>query len=205
MATRSSRNGRGSSNSSRRGSRKAPNIDDYSVVDPKKIPDGPDVLVDVPVVKVDKIDLEVDDLRAQVAVRAEVQKLVQISVGADVHLGRVHLQIEGVEAQALLKARFDNVSAILQRVLISLDRNPELLQSVGRAVEDVGEGAGKTLKGTGEAVEDVGEDAGGATRQIGQGTSKAAGELGQDAGQAAKGVGTGARQATGQLAGGGKG
>lgn len=205
MATRSSRNGRGSSNSSRRGSRKAPNIDDYSVVDPKKIPDGPDVLVDVPVVKVDKIDLEVDDLRAQVAVRAEVQKLVQISVGADVHLGRVHLQIEGVEAQALLKARLDNVSAILQRVLISLDRNPELLQSVGRAVEDVGEGAGKTLKGTGEAVEDVGEGAGGATRQIGQGTSKAAGELGQGAGQAAKGVGTGARQATGQLAGGGKG
>ncbi len=45
-------------------------FDDYSIVDPKKIPEGPDVLLDVPVVKVDEIDLEVEDLHAQVAVLA---------------------------------------------------------------------------------------------------------------------------------------
>ena len=186
MAERKSKsrsNGRGSSD-----------YDDYAIVDPKKIEDGPDVLVDVPVVKVDEIDLEVEDLRAQVAVLAEVQQLVQISVGADVRLGEVKLNIQGVEAQALLKARLNNVSAILQRVLLSLDRNPELLQSVGRAVEDVGSGAGKAVGKTGEAAEEIGEGAGQATKQIGQG-----------AGKAAQGVGKGAKQGTSQLAQGGKG
>ncbi len=105
------------------------------MTDPKKIGDGPDVLIDVPVVKVDEIDFELEDLQAQVAVMASVRKMVQISVGADVRLGKVQLKIEGVEAQALLKARLNNVGAILDRVALTLDRNPELLESVGRAVE----------------------------------------------------------------------
>jgi hypothetical protein len=168
--------------------------DDYSIVDPADIPDGPDVLVDVPVVKVDKIDIEVDDLRAQVAVRAEVRELVQLNVGAQARLGTVELQIEGVEAQALLKARLDNVSAILGRVLMSLDRNPELLESVGHAVEEVGGGTQKLLSGSGEAVEDVGQGAGQALPQVGQGANQALGAVGQGGNQALGGLGQGAAQ-----------
>jgi hypothetical protein len=198
--SKSGSNGRRSKSGSRNGSRAAPDVPDYSVTDPKKIPDGPDVLVDVPTVKVDEIELEVDDLRAQVAVVAEVQQLVQLSVGVDAQLGKVDLKIEGVEAQALLKARLHNVSAILERVLMSLDRNPELLSSVGRAVQDVGSGAGRTLKGAGEAVEDVEEGAGQATRQIGQGAGQGVQDIGQGTGRAAKGAGKGVKQAGGQLA-----
>src|SRR5215210_304990 len=147
-----SRNGRRSSS----GSRSKRDFPDYSIVDPGDIPDGPDLLVDVPVVKVDEINLEVDDLRAQVAVLAEVRKILRLSVGADARLGKVELNIQGVEAQVLLKARLDSVNAILARVLLTLDRNPELLESVGRAVEDVGGGTRELLSDTGEAVEDVG-------------------------------------------------
>jgi hypothetical protein len=95
-------NGRRSSgNSSKKGSRaKREQFEDYSIIDPKDIPDGPDVLVDVPVVTVDEISLEVEDLHAQVAVMAELRKLVHLSVGADARLGKVELKIEGVEAQA---------------------------------------------------------------------------------------------------------
>ncbi len=164
-------------------------------MDPRKIPEGPDVLIDVPVVKVDLIDFELDDLRAQIAVMAQVKDMVQLSVGADVRLGKVELKIEGVEAQALLKARLNNVSAILERVALTLDRNPELLESVGKAVQDVGGGAGKTLEGAGEAVEDVGEGAGGAVQDIGQGAGQGVGQLGQGAGQAVGQVGQGAGQA----------
>ena len=128
-----------------------PKVDDYSIADPSEIPDGADVLVDVPVVKVDEIDLKVEDLHAQVAVMAEVRELVQLSVGADARIGKVELKIEGVEAQALLKARLDNVSSILERVLTSLDRNPELLESIGQAVEEVSGGAGKVLEGIGRS------------------------------------------------------
>jgi hypothetical protein len=168
-------------------------------VDPKNIPDGPDVLIDVPVVKIDLIDFELDDLRAQIAVRAEVKDMVQLSVGADVSLGKVELKIEGVEAQALLKARLHNVSAILERVALTLDRNPELLQSVGKAVEEVGGGANKTLEGAGKAVEDVGEGAEGAVQDVGQGAGQGVGQIGQGAGQAVGQVGQGAGQAVGDI------
>ena len=175
--------------------------DDYSIVDPKDIPEGPDVLLDVPVVKVDGVEVEVDDLRAQVAVLAEGRDILQLNVGADARLGKVELKIEGVEAQALLKARLDNVTKILGRVLTTLDRNPEVLESVGRAVEDVGSGTGQTLEGAGEAVEDVGHGAKGAVQDVGQGTGQAVGQIGPGAGPGVAGVGGGVRQATGQLAG----
>ena len=90
-----SKNGRSSSSSNGSSSRKRSKqeFDDYSVIDPSEIPEGPDVLIDVPVVKVDKIEVEVDDLRAQVAVMAEVKDLVELSVGAEARLGKVELQI----------------------------------------------------------------------------------------------------------------
>src|SRR3954451_3820523 len=201
----SSRSRNGSRKSNRNGSgrrsrtRRKQEYDDYSIVDPKDIPDAPDVLIDVPVVKVDEIDLEVEDVRARVAVTAEVRDLVQLSVGADARLGKVELKIEGVEAQALLKVRLDNVSATLARVLTTLDRNPELLESVGHAVEEVGGGARNTLAGAGEAVEDVGEGAQGAVQDVGQGAGKAAGEIGEGASQGVGQLGEGAGHATGEV------
>src|ERR1044072_4402941 len=204
--------GRSSSNGKRKSrSRSQHEFPDYSIVDPHELPDGPDVLLDVPVVKVDEIDIEVADLRAQVAVMAEVRDLVEISVGAGASLGKVELKIEGVEAQALLKARLDNVSLILERVLTSLDRNPELLEGIGHAAEEAGKGAGHLVGESGEAVEDVGEGAQGAARDVGQGAGQAVGQIGEGAGQAVgqvgeganqavRGVGQGARQATEGLA-----
>ncbi|MYW43568.1 hypothetical protein GT346_09540, partial [Streptomyces sp. SID161] len=85
---------------------------------------APDVYLDVPVLKVDEIDLDVEDLRAHVSLQAEVLDLLKLNVGADVSLGRVHLGISGVEAQAQLKVRLDNVALIIDRVLTTLDRNP---------------------------------------------------------------------------------
>jgi hypothetical protein len=177
---------------------------DYSVLDPRDVPQGPDVLLDVPTVKVDEIDIEVDELRAQVAVMAEVRDLVQLSVGVDAQLGRVELKLDGVEAQALLTARLDNVGRILERVLLSLDRNPELLQSVGKAVEDVGRGGGKLLGEAGKAAEDVGEGAEGAVQDVGRGAGRGVQQVGQGAQRGVAGAGQGARQATAALAQGGR-
>ena len=157
----------------------------------KDIEDGPDVLLDVPVVKVDEINLEVDDLRAHVSVMAEVRGLVELNVGVDARLGKVELNIQGVEAQALVKARLDNVSAILDRVLLSLDRNPELLESVGKTLESVGSGTGELMAGTGEAVGNVGEGTGQAVRQVGSGAGQGVGEIGEGAGEGVAKLGKG--------------
>jgi len=171
----------------------------YSVVDPKRIPDGPDVLLDVPVAKVDEIDIEVDELRAQVAVMASVQKLLNLSVGADARLGQVELKIEGVEAQALLTARLKNVHAILDRVALSLDRNPQLLAAIGRSVEEVGAGAGEMLADTGEGVEEVGAGAGSAVEDVGKGAGEAVGNVGRGARRGVGGIGRGAGEAVGSV------
>jgi hypothetical protein len=179
----------------------------------------PDVLIDVPVVKVDSIHLELDDLAAHVALKAKILELVNLNVGVDAQLGKVSLDIKGVEAQALLKVRLDHVTAIVDRVLTTVDRNPELVESIGKAVADVGEGAGHTLGESGEAVEDIGEGtedalgqigqgAGQAVEGVGQGTGQAAGNLDQvvsNAGQAVGQAGQGAGQAAGALGGGGGG
>jgi hypothetical protein len=175
VLARQSGNGR---SQNRRKKRSKEEFEDYSIVDPSEIEDGPDVLIDVPAVKVDEIEVEVEDLQAQVALMAQVGDLVKLGVGAEVRLGKVELQIKGVEAQALLKARLHNVSGILERVLTTLDRNPELVESIGRSVEEVGSGAGHMIGETGEAVEETGEGAGEAVEGLGQGV----GQLGSGGG-----------------------
>jgi pyruvate/2-oxoglutarate dehydrogenase complex dihydrolipoamide acyltransferase (E2) component len=172
----------------------------YAETDPWELDDDlPDVLLDVPVLKVDSLHFELDNLDAHVALNAYVLDLVKLKVGVDVHLGRVALDIKGVEAQALVKVRLDHVAAVVDRVMTTLDRNPELLESIGAAVEDVGAGGGDMLGESGEAVEDVGEGAEQALEHIGQGAGEGVGEVGRGAGKAVSGVGEGAGQAVGDI------
>ena len=79
---------------------------DYTLLHPGSISDTdePDVLVDIPVANVDEIHFELDDLEARISLHAEVLDLVKLSVGVHVELGKVELDIKGVQAQALLRA-----------------------------------------------------------------------------------------------------
>lgn len=165
----------------------------------------PDVLLDVPVLKVDSIHLELDDLDAHVALMAKILELVSLNVGVDARLGKVRLDIKGVEAQALLKVRLDHVAAIVDRVLTTVDRNPELVESIGRAVRSTGAGAGQTLGSAGRATERVGEGAEGALGELGQGAGEAVEGVGAGAGEAAANIDQVVQQAghaAGELAGG---
>ena len=155
----------------------------------------PDVLLSVPVVKVDRIHLELDNLDAQVALKAQVLDLLELTVGVDAHLGKLRIDIEGVEAQALVKVRLDRVAAIVDRILTVIDRNPELVENLSAAVEHVGSGAGETLEGTGEGLEQIGEGAGETVGEVGEGAGKAVEGVGEGAGQAVEGIGEGAGQA----------
>jgi e3 binding domain len=190
--------------------------EDYTVIDPGEISDTdePDVIVDIPVVKVDELHFELDDLVARISLHAEVLDLVKLSVGVHAELGKVELNIKGVEAQALLRARLDHVTAIIDRVLTTLDRNPEVLQNIAKALQPVTEGAGKAVgevgegankavgqigEGAGSAVEDVGEGAGGAVEDVGKGASSAVEDVGEGAGGAVQDVGGGAGKAVGEV------
>jgi hypothetical protein len=189
------------SGNSKSGNSKLP---DYSVTDPEDIEEAVDVYVNAPVVKVDEIKFELDDLRAHLAVLAEAGHFVQISAGVGVRLGKVELEIQGVETQALLETRLENVTKILERVVTSLERNPELLKSVGDALGDVGEGAHGLLTDTGDAVRSAGKGAGSAVQDVGEGAGQGLAGIGQGAQQGVEGVGQGAQQGVGDLGQGGQ-
>jgi hypothetical protein len=133
---------------------------------PRELParrDDPDVLLDVPSLKIDEIELEVEDLRARVALEARVLDLLRLNVGADVSLARVDLDIKGVDAAAYLKVRLDGVTEIVARVLDTVDRNPQIIENLTRSL-------------------------GGTLEELGSGTSRAVGQLGEGAAAAVNGV-----------------
>ena len=99
-------------------------------------PDGqePDVLLDVSDLEVDKITLEVEDLRAHVSILVELANLLNLSVGVDARLDQVKLEIEGVEADVLLKVRLKHIRAILEKALDTIGEHPEILRILARSI-----------------------------------------------------------------------
>lgn len=146
----------------------------------------PDVLLHVPTLKVDEISVEVDELEARVALHAEVANLVKLDVGADVEIGRVKIEIKGVEAAALLKVRLEEVYKILERTLTTIDNNPQLLESL---LKPVGEAVGQVGKGVGEAVPELGRGVSQTLPEVGKGVRETLPEVGKGVGEVGKGVG----------------
>src|SRR5215217_5769451 len=88
----------------------------------------PDLQLDVPALSVEEIELEVEDLQVHLSIHAELADLVKINIGLDAELGEAKLGIKGVEVQAQLKARLDNVRAIFSEVLASLQHSPQFFR-----------------------------------------------------------------------------
>lgn len=112
--------------------------------------DNPDVLLDIPNVSVDTLVIEVDYLKANLALDARVANLVTLTAGVDVGIERVNIRIKGVQATALLVVRLDNVRAIIEKTLQTLDNNPQLvtqlLNTVDNTVNTVGNVANTALQ-----------------------------------------------------------
>jgi hypothetical protein len=159
----------------------------------------PDVVLDVKNLSVGLIEFVLQDLRAHVALDAEVASLVRLKVGADASLGEVRLTIKDVHAAVTLQVKLGKVYAILARALTTIDRNPQMLESllkpVGEAVGEVGRGAGEMLppvgKGLGQVLPSIGEGVGQMLPPMGQGLGTAAGEVGKGVGQTLPTVGSG--------------
>ena len=94
-----------------------------------------DVILEIPELSVDSIGLTVSDVRAHVALDANAMNLVQVTAGVDVGIKKVQLGIVGVMAEAYLYVDLDNVAKIVNRVVQTLDRNPQILIQVLKTVD----------------------------------------------------------------------
>ena len=104
--------------------------------------DQPDVLLDIPNLSVGELNIEVANLQANIALDARLANLLKLTAGADVRIDQVKIQLKDVHATATLVVRLDNVRAIIERTLQTLDNNPQivggLLNTVNTTVGTVG-------------------------------------------------------------------
>lgn len=90
----------------------------------------PDVLLNVPTLSVGKIELDVDDLKANINLNAQVAGLVSINAGVAVSVQKVNITIADVDANLELIVRLGHLVDIVNRTFTSLDLNPLLISTL---------------------------------------------------------------------------
>jgi hypothetical protein len=97
----------------------------------------PDVYLNVPEPHVGRIELDVDRLRADINLNANVAQLVQINAGVAVSVEKVNITIADVDAQLELVVRLGHLVDIVNRVFESLDLNPLLVTAINNVTSIV--------------------------------------------------------------------
>jgi hypothetical protein len=95
------------------------------------------VLLNVPQLSVGRIELDVDNLSADINLNANVANLVKINAGVAVSITKVNITISDVDAQLELIVRLGHLVDIVQRVFQSLDLNPLLITLLNDVTEVV--------------------------------------------------------------------
>jgi hypothetical protein len=111
--------------------------------------DQPDVLLDIPNLSIDEITVDVQNVQVDISLDARLANLLKLTAGAHASIEQVKISIKGVQATATLVVRLDNVRAIIERTLQTLDNNPQivtqLLSTVDNTVNTVGGVANNTV------------------------------------------------------------
>jgi hypothetical protein len=98
------------------------------------------VYLNVPQLSVGRIELDVENLKADINLNAAVAGLVSINAGVAISIQKVNLTITDVAAELELIVRLGNLVQIVERVFNSLDLNPlliSLLNDVTGIIEGV--------------------------------------------------------------------
>ena len=149
------------SSSERGGERRASEQEyDGRVVDHEGQPvsEDPDVTLDVPSLEVEELNLDVENLRHRTSMQAELADMVKLNIGVETILDGAKLEAKGVNAQTFLKAKLDNVRAILSQTLDTIDNNPQILQDVARIAEETAGTGERALEGAAGVIGDAPEE-----------------------------------------------
>jgi hypothetical protein len=92
-----------------------------------------DIVLDVPRLCIEHLELRVDSLRARVSLEADIADMVRVTAGAGVTLGQVDLRLSRVRATALLAVDLSYVVRVVDETMSYLEAHPEIL---ARVLED---------------------------------------------------------------------
>ena len=95
----------------------------------------PDVFLNASVY-VGIISIEVDNITAKVNLDAQVLQLLHFSAGVDASIDKVKLTITNITAKVELEARLENVVAMVEDVLHSIDLNP-IIATLGKDINRI--------------------------------------------------------------------
>ena len=98
--------------------------------------DQPDVLLDIPNLSIGELTIEVAKLEAHIALDARLANMLKLTAGADVSIDQVKIGLKDVQATATLVVRLDNVRAIIERTLQTLDNNPQIISGLLNTVDN---------------------------------------------------------------------
>lgn len=99
----------------------------------------PDVYLNVPELHVGRIELDVEELQADINLNAKVAGLVQVNAGVQVSVQKINITIADVDANLELVVRLGHLVDIVERVFESLDLNPLLIGLISNVTNLVGE------------------------------------------------------------------
>ena len=132
------------------------NLNSVCSILPFDVNNSPDVWLFVPNLSVDEISIIVENISASVSVQATVAGLATINAGVDVSIDQVNLTItgkknsgcffkkeksscnSGVKAQVQLAVYLDNIAAIVNRTLKTIQTLPQLVQTATGALQGAG-------------------------------------------------------------------
>ncbi|KAI8949207.1 hypothetical protein F4801DRAFT_553810 [Xylaria longipes] len=95
----------------------------------------PDVYLRVPELHVGRIELDVDNLSADLNLAAQIASLVEINAGVQIAVTKVNITIADVDAELELIVRLGNLVEIVNRTLESLNLNPLLINLINEATD----------------------------------------------------------------------
>ena len=116
----------------------------------------PDVYLNASV-SVGEIDIDVENLTAQIDLSAKVLSLLDFNAGVHASIDRVSLKIQNITAKVLLEARLSNIALMIDSVLNSLDLNP-VLATLGQDVGQILNDTAGAVSGTSRNVKTRSED-----------------------------------------------
>lgn len=85
-----------------------------------------DMTLKVPSLKAGRVNMDAENLKFSISVKAQLSNFSNIEIGTDIHIDKIKLDVDSLEAEALFTAKLKKIETIFIKALESLDKNPEL-------------------------------------------------------------------------------